>query len=81
MTTFDRSSSRSRLPPATGDRQPGRYDIRVVDQFYGYCQAVARMHRHRDDAKVESQLATRRTILAMLLASALLCYFLMERFF
>ena len=79
MTTFERWSASARLLPPGPDRKPKRYDIRVVDQFYGYCQAVARTHRHRDDAQVQSQFATRRNIATLVLAGALLCYYLVER--
>jgi hypothetical protein len=80
MATFEQWSTPSRLVPAGLDRKPKRYDIRVVDQFYGYCQAVARTHRHRDEAQIQSQFATRRSIGAMVLAGGLLCYYLLERF-
>ena len=80
MTTFDRWSPSAKLLPARPDRKPKRYDIRVVDQFYGYCQAVERTHRHRDKAQVQSQFATRRNLGAMVLAGVLLCYYLVERF-
>ena len=80
MSTFAQGSRPSRLVPAAVDRMPKRYDIRVVDHFYGYCQAVARAHRHRDEAQTRSQLATRRAIAAMMLAGGLLCYYLLERF-
>ena len=80
MTTFERWSASARLLPAGPDRKPKRYDIRVVDQFHGYCQAVARSHRHRDEAQVQSQFATRRHIGTMVVAGILLCYYLVERF-
>jgi hypothetical protein len=76
MTTFEQGSSASRL---VADK-PEYYDIHAVDQFYGHCQAVARTHQQRK-ARLESQRATRRTIVAMALATGLLCYFLFERFF
>jgi hypothetical protein len=79
MTTFERWSASARLLPARPVPRPKRYDIRVVDQFYGYCQAVARTHRHRDEAQVQSQFATRRHIGTMVAAGALLCYYLVER--
>ncbi len=81
MTTFEQwSRPGARLEPARPDRKQKKYDIRVVDQFYGYCEAVARTHRHRDEAQVQSQLSTRRTIGTMLLAGGMLCYYLLERF-
>ena len=79
MATFERWSGSGKLLPARADRRPKRYDIRVVDQFYGYCQAVARTHRHRDEAQVQSQFATRRNIGTLVLAGVLLCYYLVER--
>ena len=79
MTTFERWSRSATLLPGRPDRKPKRYDIRVVDQFYGYCQAVARTHRHRDEAQVQSQFATRRNLGTMVLAGVLLCYYLIER--
>jgi len=79
MPTFEQWSRPSRLLPARLDRKPKRYDIRVVDQFYDYCQAVARTHRHRDEAQIQSQFATRRSIATMVLAGGLLCYYVLER--
>jgi hypothetical protein len=79
MTTFAQWSKPARLVPARLDRRPKRYDIRVVDQFYGYCQAVARTHRHRDEAQLQSQFATRRSLATLVLAGGLLCYYLLER--
>jgi hypothetical protein len=78
MTTYEQWSTTASSPgTAKGDRKP--YDIRIVDRFYGYCDAVARTHKHRDEAQLESQLGTRRTILALVLAGGLLCYYLLER--
>lgn len=80
MTTFEQwRSPGGRLEMARPGREPKKYDIRVVDQFYVYCDAVARTHRHRDEALVQSQLATRRYIGTMLIAGGLVCYYLLER--
>jgi hypothetical protein len=38
-----------------------------------------RPHRHRDEAQVQSQFATRRSIGTMVLGGILLCYYLVER--
>jgi len=76
MTTFTQWSG----PDSRLDRRPRKYDARVVDHFYGYCVAVARTHRHRDEAQVQSQFATRRAIGTALLAGGILCYYLLERF-
>jgi hypothetical protein len=80
MTTFEQwRSPGSRLEIARPGREAKKYDIRVVDQFYVYCDAVARTHRHRDEAQLQSQLATRRNIASLLIASGLVCYYLLER--
>ena len=60
-------------------RQPKKYDIRILEQFYRYCVAVARIHKHRGEALERSQLGTRRKICAVLAAGGLLCYYLLER--
>ena len=78
MTTFERWSRSARFLPVRPDRK--RYDIRVVDQFYGYCQALARTHRHRDEAQLQSQFATRRSIGTLVLVGVPVCYYLIERF-
>ncbi len=81
MPTFEQwSRPGARLEPARPDRKQKKYDIRVVDQFYGYCEAVARTHRHRDEAQLQSQFSTRRAIGTLLVASGMLCYYLVERF-
>ena len=81
MTTFTRwSPTSARLAPARLDRRARKYDLRVVDQFYGYCTAVARAHRHRTEAQVQSQLATRRHLATLVVAGGILCYYLLERF-
>jgi hypothetical protein len=79
MTTFAQwARPGSRLEPARC--RPKKYDIRIVDHFHGYCVAVARTHRHRDEARAESQFATRRTLVTLVLAGAGVCYYLLERF-
>lgn len=78
MTTFKQGG----WPGAAGaSLKPKKYDVRVVDQFYGYCEAVARTHRHREEAQVHSQFATRRAIVTMVFAAGILCYYLLERVF
>src|SRR4029079_7491293 len=80
MTTFAQwSRPGSRLDAGRLDRRQKKYDVRVVDHFYGYCVAVARTHRHRDEAQVQSQFATRRAIVTVLFAGGALCYYLLER--
>lgn len=79
MTILEHQSAAARPPSARPDHRPKRYDIRVVDQFFGYCQAVARTHRHRDEAQLQSQFATRRNIATLVLAGGLFCYYLIER--
>jgi len=64
---------------AAGGRRPRKYDLRIVDHFYGYCDAVARTHRHRDEARLQSQLATRRSLASMILGGGLLFYYILER--
>ena len=66
-------------PGARLDRKQKKYDARVLDHFYGYCVAVARTHRHRDEAQEQSQFASRRALAMALLASGVLCYYLLER--
>jgi hypothetical protein len=79
MTTFAQwARPGSRLEAARA--RPKKYDIRIVDQFHGYCMAVARTHRHREEARGESQFATRRTLATLVLAGGMLCYYLLERF-
>lgn len=78
MTTFEQGC-RLGVGSARAVRKAKKYDIRVVDQFYGYCEAVAHTHRHREKAQGESQLATRRAIVTMVFAGGLLCYYLLER--
>lgn len=80
MTTFAQWSRSAAGPDlARSDRKPKKYDIRIVDQFYIYCEAVARMHRHRDEVQVQSQLATRRNICTLIIAGGFLCYYVVDR--
>ena len=80
MTTFAQGSRLgTRVGAARAATQAKKYDIRVVDQFYGYCDAVARTHRHREHARARSQFATRRAIVAMVFVGGMLCYYLLER--
>ncbi len=80
MTTFaHRHASSARLERAWIAPPPKKYDIRVVDQFYAYCQAVSHTAKHRDDAQDRAHEATKRSIWAMLVAGSLLFYYLVER--
>ena len=64
---------------AGADRKPRKYDIRVVDQFYANCQAIAHSEKHRDETHDRSHNATKRSIWAMLITGSFLCYYLMDR--
>ena len=80
MTTFAQWRSRSSRPEsARCELKPRKYDIRLVDQFYAYCQAVARTEGHREEAAAKSQHATKRSIWTMLVAGSFLFYYLLER--
>lgn len=60
------------------ERKPNKYDIRVVDQFYAYCQAVTKTSTHRE-AATQSQHATKRSVWIMLITGGFFCYYLVER--
>lgn len=80
MTTFEQWRFPShRVQAAGADRKPGKYDIRVVDQFYSYCRAVAHTEKHRDEAHGRSHGAVRRSVWAMLVTGSFLFYYLMDR--
>jgi hypothetical protein len=80
MTTFEQGFQATNSPESARPvPKPKKYDIRVIDHFYVYCESVAYMHRHRDEARVQSQFATRRAIATLVLAGGLLCYYLLER--
>lgn len=65
---------------ARGDRRPiKKYDMRLVDQFYVYCQAVARTERHRDETCRRTRVSARRQIWSAVIGAALLFYYLVER--
>lgn len=80
MTTFAHRRHPS-ARPGRGEMAPPlkKYDIRVVDQFYIYCQALARTAKHRDEARDRSHEAAKRSIWVMLIAGSFLFYYLMER--
>jgi hypothetical protein len=80
MTTFEQSPAATRRFRSTRATSPRKCDVRVLDHFYAYCESVARAHRHRDEARVQSQFATRRAIATLVLAGGFLCYYLLERF-
>lgn len=79
MTTF--AHWRSPSSRTAIDRPEGKlrkYDIRVVDQFYSYCQAISRTDGHRE-AAVESQHATKRSFWVALIVGSVLSFYLLER--
>ena len=79
MTTFAHwCSPSSRLAAARAAGKPRNYDMRVVDQFYGYCSAVARADRHRETA-AESLHATKRHLWTILIGAGIFGYYLLER--
>ncbi|MBI3044358.1 MAG: hypothetical protein HYY78_16165 [Betaproteobacteria bacterium] len=80
MTTFAQwRSPASRGALSRLEQKPRKYDLRVVDQFYRYCQAISRTDRHRDEVHTRSQHAMRRTLWTMLVAGSFLFYYLIER--
>jgi len=64
---------------APRDAKPWKYDIRVVDQFYDYCQAIACTDRHRDEAHARLRNGLKRSIWSILVASSFLFYYVMDR--
>ena len=79
MTTFAQwRSPSSRLGIARIDARSRKYDLRVVDQFYVYCSAVASADRHRE-AAAEMQHATKRRLWTILIAAGMLGYYVVER--
>jgi len=79
MTTFEQWRSPSNRAQTGADHKPKKYDIRVVDQFYVYCQAIACTEKHRDEVHFRSHGATKRSIWTMLVAASFLCYYLIDR--
>ncbi|HET9404910.1 MAG TPA: hypothetical protein VFO57_10050 [Burkholderiales bacterium] len=80
MTTFEQwRSPSSRMTAAGTGHKPRKYDIRVVDQFYAYCQAIAHTEKHRDEARCRSHGAARRSIWTMLVTASFMFYYLMDR--
>jgi hypothetical protein len=81
MTTFEQwQDPSSRCTTGRAARKPmKKYDIRLVDQFYAYCQALARTERHRDEAYIRSRVSARRQFWSLLVGAALLFYYLVER--
>ena len=79
MTTFLQwRSPGCPLERARSERPLKSYDIRIVDQFYAYCQAVARTEQHRATVG-QSRLTPQRTLWAIMVAGAFLGYYLLER--
>ena len=60
------------------ESKPRKYDMRVVDQFYTYCNAVAQADRHRE-AATGSLHATKRQLWTILIVASVLAYYLVER--
>ena len=73
MTTFAQwRSPANRFIQARLERKPRKFDIRVVDHFYAYCQAVSRTDRYRQTV-ARAQRAAKRTLWTMLIAGGFLC--------
>ena len=79
MTTFAQWRSPSnRVATTRLDAPPRKYDLRLVDQFYVYCSAVANTDRHRE-AAAELEHATKRRLWTILIAAGVLGYYIVER--
>jgi hypothetical protein len=79
MTTFAQwRSPSSRLETGRLDVTPRKYDIRVVDQFYSYCQTVSRTDQQRAAAARSLQTAKLK-FWRVLVAGSLLSYYVVER--
>ena len=79
MKTFaQRQSQNCRLDQPRIQRAHGNYDIRAVDQFHTYCQAVARADKHCE-ATGQVRHASRPMLWAIIIAGASLCYYLLAR--
>ena len=79
MTTFAHwRSPSSRTAIDRPDGKPRKYDTRVVDQFYCYCQAISRTDGHRE-AAAQSHHATKHSFWVALLVGSVLCFYLLER--
>lgn len=79
MTTFEQWRSPSnRLTSVKAGRKPNKYDLRVVDQFYAYCQAVSTTDAYREES-ARSQRDARHNFWTMLASAGFLFYYLAER--
>lgn len=79
MSTYAHWRSPGSRPEAVAPTvEPRKYDIRLVDQFYTYCQAAHRTDRHLAAASRLHQ-ATKRGIWKLIVAGGLLSYYLVER--
>lgn len=79
MTTFAQwRSPNYRLGLSRAERAPKHYDLRLIDQFYAYCQAIARTERYREAAG-QPRSVPWRTLWAIMIAGAFLGYYLFER--
>lgn len=78
MTTYAQWRSPSRRLEIRPESTPRKYDIRVVDQFYSYCQAVSRTDQQRA-AAAKSHEAMKLNLWKSIIAGSLVCYYLVER--
>ena len=79
MSTYAQwRSPGSRAEMVTPSNEPRKYDIRLVDQFYTYCQAVHRTDRQLAAASRLHQ-ATKRGIWKLIVTGGLISYYLVER--
>ena len=79
MTTFAQwRSPGSPAEPARPGVEVRKYDIRLVDQFYGYCRCVSETERQREKA-ARAQAAMKRHLWKFFAGGGLLGYYLVER--
>ena len=78
MTTFAQWRSPSGRVEARSNVRPQKYDLRVVDQFYSYCQAVSSADAHRA-AAARSHVAVKLNLWKLLIAGSFVCYYVVER--
>jgi hypothetical protein len=78
MTTYAQWRSPAGRPEIGSGDNLRKYDIRVVDQFYSYCQAVSRTDQQRA-AAAKSHEAMKIKLWKTLIAGSLVCYYVVER--
>lgn len=78
MSTYAQWRSPSRRGETGAGDRPRKYDIRVVDQFYSYCQAVSGADAQRA-AAARSRSAAKLTFWKLLIAGSIACYYVVER--